>query len=154
MGKIKVGKEQLDYLARNMPGSTYGRTKIYHKVQSGDVLGKIAQQYNVRVTDIKSWNGLSSNTIRIGQRLSIWVLPAYSSATKDLYASANTNGSKTIPAAIDPLDPNQKIYRVQNGDTLWDISRKANVSIEKLKELNKLSNNTIHPGQQLILGTE
>ena len=150
----KVGKEQLDYLARNMPGSTYGRTKVYYKVRSGDVLGRIAQQYNVRVEDIKSWNGLSTNTIRVGQQLSIWVLPSYSSSTKDLYASASTSKTNESNLPTVAFDPNQKVYNVQHGDTLWDISRKANVPVEKLKELNKLSNNTIHPGQQLIIGTE
>ncbi|MFT6941648.1 MAG: membrane-bound lytic murein transglycosylase D, partial [Cyclobacteriaceae bacterium] len=48
----------------------------------------------------------------------------------------------------------QKLYRVQNGDTLWDISQKSKVSIEMLKSLNNLRGNTIHPGQQLVLGSD
>ena len=69
----KVGKEEMEKLAQNTPGSTYGREKIVYRVRSGDVLGKIAQRHNVTVTDIKKWNNLSSNTIRIGQRLNIYV---------------------------------------------------------------------------------
>ena len=67
----KVGKEHLDYLARNTPGSTYGRIRQIYRVRSGDVLGTIAQKYHVRVSDIKSWNNLSSNMIRVGQNLNI-----------------------------------------------------------------------------------
>jgi membrane-bound lytic murein transglycosylase D len=39
------------------------------------------------------------------------------------------------------------------GDTLWDISRKyEGLSIEKIKQLNNLTNNKIKPGQKLIIG--
>jgi membrane-bound lytic murein transglycosylase D len=150
----KVGKEHLQYLARNMPGSTFGRKKINHRVKSGDVLGTIAHQYHVRISDIKEWNGLRSNLIRVGQNLSIWVLPSYSSATKDLYASANTNRPISTPTPEEHPNNDKKLYQVRHGDTLWEISQKQNVSIEKLKTLNRLRGNTIHPGQQLIIGTD
>ena len=46
-----------------------------------------------------------------------------------------------------------KIYLVQPGDTLWDISRKyEGLSIEKIKKLNNLKSNTIKPGQKLVIG--
>ncbi len=45
--------------------------KTTYTVRSGDVLGKIAARYGVRVADIKRWNGLKSDTIRIGQKLII-----------------------------------------------------------------------------------
>lgn len=147
----KVGKEHLDYLARNTPGSTYGRVRQVYQVRSGDVLGVIAQRYNVRVTDIKEWNNLSSNTIRIGQKLNIYVLPAYSSQTKDLYvSSARAEQSQAVI-----LSDGQKIHRVQSGDSLWSIANSyAGLSIEKIKQLNNLTTNTIQPGQQLIISAE
>lgn len=152
----KVGKEQLEYLARNMPGSTYGRTRVVYKVRSGDVLGSIASRYNVRLTDLKKWNNLNSNMIRVGQRLYIWVLPAYNSSTKDLYTSARV----TEQAPAGPADPvvqvvdNKKLYRVQPGDTLWSISQYSNLTVEKIKQLNNLLTNTIHPGQQLVISSD
>jgi membrane-bound lytic murein transglycosylase D len=146
----KVGKAELEYLARNTPGSTYGREKQIYKVRSGDVLGTIARRYGVRVSDIKSWNNLHSNMIRVGQRLNIWVLPSYNSSTKDLYA-VSTTSSPSQPA----LDlAGKKTYQVRPGDTLWDISKSSNVPISRLKELNKLTTNTIKPGQQIILGED
>lgn len=144
----RVGKEHLDYLARNMPGSTYGREKRVYKVRSGDVLGTIANRYNVRVTDIRAWNNLNGNLIRTGQNLSIWVMPAYSSSTKDLYANAGTG--------TDPrLQDGRTLYYVQTGDSLWSIAnRYSGLSIEKIKQLNNLSSNTIQPGQQLIISAQ
>ncbi|NJM26928.1 MAG: LysM peptidoglycan-binding domain-containing protein [Bacteroidia bacterium] len=142
----KVGKKQIEHLARNSEGSTYGRDRVIYKVRSGDVLGSIAIRYGVRVNDIKKWNNLRSNTIRVGQRLNIWMRGA--STPSQAMASART------PAAITPMPvPDSKTYVVQPGDTLWDISRKfEGLTIEKLKTLNQLSNNKIQPGQKLIIG--
>jgi len=138
------GKKEMDHLARNSVGSTFGRDKVVYKVRSGDVLGIIAQRYRVRVSDIKKWNKLNSNVIRVGQRLDIWVYPG----TKSV---AVTNKKSIDPVTID--FSGKKVYTVQPGDTLWDIARKyEGLDIEKIKKLNKLKNSRIMPGQKLIIG--
>ncbi|MTI29359.1 lytic transglycosylase domain-containing protein, partial [Xanthovirga aplysinae] len=112
-----VGKKELDYLARNSIGSTYGRDKVVYKVRRGDVLGKIARKYRVRVADLRKWNNIRGNMIRIGQRLSIWVNP--SAAPR--YGQVASNRSKK------PVTENingKKYHYVQPGDTLWDIAKK------------------------------
>ncbi|MBC7923258.1 MAG: transglycosylase SLT domain-containing protein [Ferruginibacter sp.] len=48
------------------------KRKIVYTVNRGDVLGSIANRYGVRVADIKQWNHLKSDVIRVGQRLAIW----------------------------------------------------------------------------------
>jgi len=148
----KVGKKHLEYLARNTPGSTYGRTRVYYKVRSGDVLGKIARQYRVRVSDIKKWNRLRSNMIRIGQTLSIWVLPTYNSKTKSLYTAApKTTAPKQTESRAIASNASGRTYTVKSGDSLWSISRNNDTTIEKLKRANKLGSNTIKPGQSLVI---
>ncbi len=42
-----------------------------HVIARGDTLSGIAQRYNVSVAELKSYNGLSSAVIRVGQRLKI-----------------------------------------------------------------------------------
>lgn len=139
----KVGKKELELLAKTMQGSTYGRDRIVYKVRSGDVLGSIAMRHSVRVVDIKKWNNLSSDIIREGQRLNIWVKGSTS-------GPVTTSAQKT--STVTTLQ-GTKTYTVQPGDTLWDISRKFNgLTIEKIKTLNKLSNSKIQPGQKLIVG--
>ena len=148
----KVGKEELAYLARNTPGSTYGRQKQIYRVRSGDVLGTIARKYHVRISDIKKWNNLRSNLIRVGQRLAIWVLPIYNSQTKNLYAAkAQTNA---VRSSGQPDLTGKKVYRVKSGDTLWSISKSTNQSIESLKKQNQLKSDRIKPGQALIIGSD
>ena len=144
----RVGKKEIEALAKNTLGSTYGRELVAYRVRSGDVLGKIAERYHVRVGDIKNWNKLNSNTIRIGQRLNIWILPT---AHQSYKAAVATNTPSTNEQPL--LAPDSKIYTVQPGDTLWDISRKfEGLTIEKLKTLNNLKSTKLQPGQKLIIG--
>lgn len=137
-------KKELEYFARNSAGSTYGRDKHTYKVKSGDVLGIIAARYNVRVSDLKKWNRLSSNTIRIGQKLNIWTYPNTIIKT----ASVSAPIAKHVPVNF----KGKKTHTVQPGDTLWDISRKyEGLDIEKIKVLNKLQSDKLQPGQILII---
>ena len=136
------GKEELAKLARSEPGSTYGRHKVRHRVRSGEVLGTIAQRYNVRVSDIRRWNNIRGNLIRSGQSLNIWIKSGGQSQT---LARNKPAVPKDIPAS--------KTHTVQPGDTLWEISLQyKGLTIEKLKKLNNLQNSRIKPGQTLIIG--
>lgn len=44
----------------------------YHTIRSGETLSTIAQRYGVKVSQLKDWNGLSSNRIRAGKKLKIY----------------------------------------------------------------------------------
>jgi len=133
----RVGRAEIEYIAKASADNIYGKEKITYHVKSGDVLGTIAARYRVRVSDIRKWNNLNSNLIRVGQRLTIYV---------------NSSVASSVNSGPQPI-PDSKIYIVQPGDTLWHISRKyQGLSIEKIKQLNNLKSNNIKPGQKLVLG--
>jgi len=143
----KVGKKELEQLAKAMAGSTYGRDRIVYKVKRGDVLGSIAIRHGVKVADIKKWNNLRSNNINVGQRLNIWTKKSMQSTVT---ASTKTTAKKTV--APQPLK-GSKTYVVQPGDTLWDITQKfEGLTIDKIKKMNKLANSKIQVGQKLVVG--
>jgi membrane-bound lytic murein transglycosylase D len=143
----KVGRKELEVLAKNSEGSIYGRDRIVYKVKSGDVLGSIAIRHGVKVADLKKWNNLRSNMIRSGQRLNIWLRP--SARTSASVASAKTKPASTGPVPV----PNSKTYVVQEGDTLWDIAKKfEGLTVEKIKSLNNMTNSKISAGQKLVIG--
>lgn len=99
----------------------------------------------MRVSDIKKWNRLQSNTIRIGQQLNIWVYPGTQANTASVKATSTSNPQLNFDG--------KKTYIVQPGDTLWDISKKyEGLDIEKIKKLNQLKSDHIKPGQILIVG--
>ncbi len=137
---MKVGKTELEKLARNAPGSTYGRERIVYRVRSGDVLGKIAERHHVSLSNLRQWNNIRGSMIRVGQNLVIYTNPSSAPVAKsEPVIKTAANGTR--------------MYVVQPGDTLWDISRKlSGVSIEDLKKMNSLTSNSIKPGQELIIG--
>lgn len=114
-------------------------SRIIYRVRPGDALGTIAHRHNTTVSNLKDWNSLSSNLIRVGQNLTI-------------YAQDAGIGNALVSSSTDS-DGSSKVYTVQPGDSLWLISRKMEgVTIEQLKKLNNLNNNQIKPGQRLIIG--
>jgi len=142
------GRKDLERLSKNTIGSTYGRDKVVYNVRSGDVLGTIAERYRVRVSDLRKWNGLRSNMIRVGQHLNIWVYSSKSmTSTQQKIARTPTPAKPTVDTR------GRRVYIVQPGDTLWDIARENDgLDIDKIKQLNNLKSANIKPGQKLILG--
>ena len=106
--------------------------KIY-TVTKGDSLYKIAQKYHTTIDELKKLNNLSSSNLTIGMKLKI---PTSSSATNNEEMSPST---KTYT------------YQVKKGDTLYQIAKKNNTSVAKLKKLNNLSSNTLTIGQTLLI---
>ena len=133
-------KEELESKESPMPQLITANDQIRYKVQSGDYLGKIAERYGVGVSQIKSWNGLRSNNLRVGQRLPIFPRKPYvaPSSPKPSSTQAVTDGSKE--------------HTVRSGDSLWTISRKyPGISVENLREWNGISGNNLKPGTKLKL---
>ncbi len=135
-------REEHSKREKPLPQLVKAEDRIRYRVRSGDYLGKIAQRYGVGVSQIKRWNGLRSNNLRIGQRLTIYPRKpvAASPAPKTSVASGQGNA------------PGPKVHVVREGDSLWTISRKyPGVSIENLREWNGLSGNNLQPGTRLKL---
>jgi membrane-bound lytic murein transglycosylase D len=116
---------------------------IVYRVRPGDYLGRIARKFHTTVRSIKRWNGLRSNRLRIGQKLKIF--SRYAIATSSAY-----DKPKKLRKKLN--GKNKKIirYEVKPGDTLWNISRRYNVSLSELMKWNKLKKNQkLKPGMTL-----
>jgi membrane-bound lytic murein transglycosylase D len=115
---------------------------LSYRVKNGDYLGKIAQKYTLKISDIKKWNKLKSNHISIGQRLTLYPNNIQNSSTK-----ISAGGQK---AASAPLE--EKTYVVANGDSLWSIAQRiSGVSVADLKKWNDIWDNKLKPGATLKL---
>ena len=95
-------------------------------VKKGDTLYGIANKYGISVDELKAINNLTSNNLSVGQVLQ-------------------------IPEIIEEDVPNENIYIVKSGDTLYSIANKYGMSVQELKDLNKLTSNTLSIGQQLVV---
>lgn len=122
------------------------REPIRHTVRAGDSLYQLARRYNVPMGKIASWNNLrDTRKLSIGQTLAIYA--DNRSADDKLSASPPAETEGRLAEAGSPL-----FYQVRNGDTIFEIARKFQTTPEKLRELNSLDGNTIHPGLRLRLG--
>ena len=119
--------------------------RIRYRVRSGDYLGKIAERYGVRVSQLKQWNGLRSSRLRVGQRLTIFPRRRPSSVSSSAKSTATASTPVKFP-------PGTKTHTVRKGDSLWTISRQyPGVTIDNLKKWNGLRSNKLQPGTKLKL---
>ena len=135
---------------------------VYHRVKSGDTLGKIARMYGTSVSELCRLNGLkSTSTLRIGQsiRCSAGVEPSSTKKTTTAKSkqSAQTTTNKTITVKADAsaaaalpqtttaaTDESAPVYhRIKSGDTLGAIARRYGTTVQKLCELNGITKTTV-----------
>ncbi len=138
-------------------GGYYDREKvaITYKVRYGDNLSKIARQYGVTVRDLMRWNKLRSTRIYAGQRLVIYVSRnRLSKSTKQVTATTTNRKSSKPVQTQNQYSGKTKTYIVKEGDTLFDIARRYNISLEKLMKVNNLSTDVIYPGQEIVIPVE
>lgn len=108
-----------------------------HKVQSGESLWKIAQQYGTSVSTLKSVNNLASDLIYPNQLIE---------TTKKSTSSNNSNsGSSSKPAA------SGSTYTVKAGDTLSGIATRHKISLQNLMKWNNLDTTLIFPGNVFVV---
>ncbi|MDF9829877.1 peptidoglycan DD-metalloendopeptidase family protein [Parabacteroides sp. PF5-6] len=122
----------------------------YHRVKSGDTLGKIARIYGTSINEICRLNGIkSTTTLRIGQSLRVNTsaekaakAPAPQKttvkATQAAVASAQNTNTSGAGESKEPV-----YHKIQSGDTLGAIAMKYGTTIEKLCQLNGISRTTI-----------
>lgn len=67
--------EALEWEAEKTPEVSFEPEVTVYRVRSGDVLGTIAEKYGVSIRDLRSWNALRGDMIRVGQKLYIHADP-------------------------------------------------------------------------------
>lgn len=125
-----------------------GKLFVQHKVEPKETLYALSRKYSVPVAQIVEANPRVQTTINIGEIVLIprgYVSAAANTATKST-APAASNRTYTVNSI------GNKMHTVEPKQTLYSVSRLYNVSVENLRFWNKLSDNNIEIGQQLIVG--
>lgn len=110
----------------------------FYIVQKGDNLNTIAKKYNITVAEIKEWNHLSSQNIKLGASLQVGnvVTPV---------------ANETAVAVVAASELKDIQYEVQKGDNLGSIAKKFGASLADLKQWNNLHSNNISVGNSLVV---
>ena len=138
-------------------------TAVTYTVKSGDTVGHIAEWYDVRAWQLRSWNGIS-NTIRVGQSITVHVpnrrasyyrqvddlsyskkqeLERKQRSGENIFSEQLADGSSSSGGTYS--------YTVRRNETLGGIARRHNVSVAAIQRANNLSGTTIYAGQTLTI---
>lgn len=146
----------------------------FYTVKSGDTLWSIAKKFGIRVSDLKEQNGLTNSMLSIGQSLiipikentniennfyivkpgdTLYKISTEYDTTPNELIKINNLTNTTLSIGQKLIIPNNNInintYTVNKGDTLYNIAKKLNISINDLKELNNITNDILSIGQIL-----
>lgn len=132
---------------------------ILHTLKRGETLSKISKQYDVPVKVIMQWNDITNvRKIRAGDNLALFLhSPSPYAASEVMLANSSTNAQSVVILkgqkkwSETTLNSRETWYKVQNGDSLWTIARKFQVSAQQLRRWNNLASNLIHPGTRLVV---
>lgn len=172
-GKVNVG-EQKPVDTKPVKTSAKGAVEAYkgatetYTVKEGDTIGKIAYGRGINIRQLKAMNNLTSNNIRVGQKLKVPAVKEAAPAAKPAEAAAPQPAAEeptqlkiapekpaevpveTVPeeaasvvedAAVEAAPVVQEPtvdYTVQEGDDITGISIQYGVAAAKIRELNGL----------------
>ena len=128
-----------------------------HQVKGDETMREISQLYGVRLNKLLEKNLMHTNQqVETGE----WVYLRKKRKTPPKLKNKNPDFVPEIviiepPKKVevkkfpDPGVPKIEFYTVAHGDTLYSIAKKHNTTVDKLREINRLHNNNIHPGDEI-----
>ena len=105
----------------------------YYKVRKGDTISQIAEKYNISTSELRKWNGLSSNKIIAGQTLKIY---SRESTTSYVESTSFEQG-------------NVNYHKIKKGETIGSIAELYQVSASNIRDWNGLAGDKIVAGKSL-----
>ena len=124
--------------AYSHPAGAYPSVDVnatFHQVAPGDTLYNIAKRYGVSQDNIRAWNNMPDDTVKLGTSLRV----------KPTSASGTSYGNTSSATGS---------YRVVSGDTLYSIAQRHGMTVSQLRAVNHLQDENLRVGQTLrVTGT-
>lgn len=139
---------------------TAAASRREHTVEGGETLWGIARKYDVTVEAIQEANDLGSRAIQPGDKLRIPRASSSSSSERTASSSSSSSSSERSARRSESSERSSSSSRgssarrtrshtVQDGETLWGIARRYDVTVDAVKTANDLGSRPIQPGQTL-----
>jgi membrane-bound lytic murein transglycosylase D len=136
-------------------------TSRRYVVRQGDSLSRIAKQEKVEVADLSHWNKLTNSHLKLGQVLA---LQANKSPAQVSFKSATSSETTSIRKTVktDKTRDSKKpvvrqtvsYYKVQQGDSLYQIAKRFKVDLQQLRNWNPSTTHALSLGQTLTMYTD
>ena len=146
--------------ARQTPAAGRPATQ---KVAAGETLASIAALYGVTPAEVKRWNNLRRNSVRVGQQLRVAV---------DAQAETSVSADSSVPASRQQVSPAKAKrqsksassskkgkkgrkeakptqHSIKNGENLTVIAKKYGVSVDEIKRANNMKDDDIRAGKSI-----
>lgn len=109
---------------------------INYTVKKGDTIYSIAKANNISIDTIIKDNALTSNNLQVGQVLKIRI-PNENIEVEECYGN--------------DYQPPSNTYTVKKGDSLYQIAKRFNTTVDDIKKKNKLTSNNLSIGMKLFI---
>lgn len=146
---IPVDKKQIyiENLAK-LPQAQRLKWKRY-TVKSGDSLITIAKKFRTTPAALKEANNLNRSMIRTGEAL---LIPSSHKPFNSYSYSAGSRLDKIQNSSKRGQNQGKIEYKVQGGDSFWEIARNHKVSVRELAKWNGMApGDTLKQGQKLVI---
>lgn len=131
---------------------------VIHKVKPSETLYSISRTYDVKVEDLKKWNSLAGNDVKIDQELIIHKVQDQSANQAEVTGNSATskdfdNNFEELAQPTGQLEGVEAkvVHTVEPTQTLFSISKMYNVSVEDIKNWNHLESSELSVGQKLTV---
>lgn len=141
--KIPTGKTNVE------ESVTETKDTLFHLVEPRETLFGISRKYDCSIEEITAANPEAADGIKINQKLIIPCKSITVSTEVDLNDTLSDETPREEPIYELEFEDSIVKYTVQKKETLYSISKRFMVPVEKLVEINNIQNNKIKPGQVL-----
>ncbi|AYB32390.1 LysM peptidoglycan-binding domain-containing protein [Chryseolinea soli] len=143
---LEIGKVlRIPYTPRTTAKKAEGGTT--HIVAAKETLFSISKQYGITVDELKQWNNITDNNLSIGQEIIVKKGGHTTASTSQAQTQTQTQTTATPPVAA----PKKGVHIVASKETLFSISKQYGITVQQLRDWNKLEENDISIGQELVV---
>lgn len=122
-----------------------GKKYVLHKVDVKENWTSISRRYQVTIDDLKEANA-GITDLKTGQIIHIPMANAGSPAT-----ATNTSTTSTSSGSGSATTGTPVYYTVKHGETLYSVSKRFGMTVEEMRQLNRLETDQLREGQQLVV---
>mgnify|MGYP006425315455 CR=1 FL=1 len=154
--------------SRGSSGKAPGAEAKMHVVKPGDTVYGLSRAYGIKPEQLREWNSLSSNSLSVGQKLMVGYESSPTPKRRDPAQNApvetETSTQQTGPGKATSSNqgyyvgeqpqkvekkPEKVYHTVKKGDTLYNIARRNDLSVNELKILNEGITTKLSIGQKV-----